>query len=290
MSHEITAAEQVPDLAPALETAAPGPGVATPLQSRVLALQRSAGNAAVGRMLAAQRTLARQEEPTEAEIAEAEAWAAEGVRRGTDLTPGAPGAGLNNAPGGFDAEYDPGIGELTIIMRCGVEFVDGIKADGTAAPGLEQAVADIALLPTEIEREQRRALFRWNPDKGDPERTQFKTDVESQIEGFWGGQHEFFLRKRGWSWLGATVRIDIQIADKEDLPDLPPHDPPGQDPAGRRPRRGGRPGRPGERARPGAQHVQQRPAHRQLPAAPRHVRRQPQRRGGRPGRRRCATW
>jgi outer membrane protein OmpA-like peptidoglycan-associated protein len=104
-------------------------------------------------------------------------------------------------------------------MRCGVEFVDGIKADGTAADGLEQAVADIDLLPTEIEREQRRALFRWSPDKGDPDRVQFKTDVESQIEAFWGGHHEFFLRKRGWSWLGATVRIDLQVADKEDIPD-----------------------------------------------------------------------
>ena len=98
------------------ETAAPAPAVSEagplPIPQRMLALQQKVGNAAFGRMVArwqeaGGRTLARDEIPTEAEIKEAEDWAAEGVRRGTDLTPGAGGAGLNNAPGGFDAAYDP---------------------------------------------------------------------------------------------------------------------------------------------------------------------------------------
>ncbi len=232
--------EQAPQLAPALDAApsmapaAPaGPiaaGFGNAAVSRALAsgvapqhlmsLRPGMGNAALGRILAPQRILARQdhEPPTPAELAEADAWAAEGIKRGNDLTPGNTGAGLANAGGGFDAEYDPTAGELTIIMRCGVEFVDGIAADGTPAAGLEEQAEAIRNLPTEIERQQRLALFRWSPDAADPEKVAFKTGVESQIEGFWGGRHEFFLRKRGWSWLGATVRIDIQVDDKANLP------------------------------------------------------------------------
>src|SRR5512138_2099528 len=101
----------------------------------MLALQQRVGNAAFGHMVGRwrQRALARQELPTEAEIKAAEAWAATGPFVGKDLTPGAGGAGLNNAPGGFDATYDPSLDELTITMRCGVEFKDGIGKDGKAA-------------------------------------------------------------------------------------------------------------------------------------------------------------
>jgi outer membrane protein OmpA-like peptidoglycan-associated protein len=184
---------------------------------RVPAVPAGTGNAALARMLSGPRMLSRDDLPTAEEIAEADAWAAEGIRRGTNLTPGAPGAGLNNAPGGFDAEYDPAAGELTVIMRCGVEFTDGISRAGVARPGLQTQLDRANALP-EPQRRARLAQFRWSEDKGDPERAAFKTGVESQIESFWGGRHEFFLRKSGWSWLGATVRIDLQVADKEDVP------------------------------------------------------------------------
>jgi outer membrane protein OmpA-like peptidoglycan-associated protein len=176
-----------------------------------------AGNATLARMLSGPRMLSREELPTPAELAEADAWAADGIRRGTNLTPGAPGAGLNNAPGGFDAEYDPATGELVVIMRCGVEFTDGISRAGVARPGLQSQLDRANAMP-EPQRRARLAQFRWSEDKSDPERVAFKSGVESQIEGFWGGRHEFFLRKRGWSWLGATVRIDLQVTDKEDVP------------------------------------------------------------------------
>src|SRR5215212_5099176 len=118
---------------------------------RMLALQQRVGNAAFGRMVArwAQaegRTLAREDLPTEAEIKEAEAWAATGPFVGKDLTPGAGGAGLGNAPGGFDAAYDPSQDELTITMRCAVDWVDGIGADGKAAKGLEKQLENIKKL------------------------------------------------------------------------------------------------------------------------------------------------
>ena len=45
------------------------------------------------------------------------------------------------------------------------------------------------------------------------------TGVESTIEPFWSGNHQFFLRKKGWSWLGANVKVDIVVADKADMTD-----------------------------------------------------------------------
>lgn len=215
---ERQSAEQTTD-APAPATALE-PAALDTVPQRMLALQQRVGNVAFGQMVGRwrERTLARQELPTEAEIAEAEAWAAEGVREGKDLTPGAGGAGLNNASGGFDAKYDPKAHELTIIMRCGVEFVDGITKDGVAADGLEEQLERIRALPTEAERQARLAAFRWAEGDEAEEKVQFKQDVEATIEPFWGGQHEFFLRKRGWSWLGAKVTVDLQVDSKSKLP------------------------------------------------------------------------
>ena len=157
MSREHESAENVTETAtPAREAASP----ALDVPQRMLALQRKVGNAAFGRMVArwAQaegRTLAREDLPTEAEIKEAEAWAATGPFDGKDLTPGAGGAGLNNAPGGFDAAYDPSQDELTITMRCAVDWVDGIGADGKAVKGLEKQLENIKKLPTEAQRQER---------------------------------------------------------------------------------------------------------------------------------------
>jgi outer membrane protein OmpA-like peptidoglycan-associated protein len=219
MSREHQAAESV------AETAAPTPDVASPdIPQRMLSLQKKVGNAAFGRMVARWaraegRTLARDELPTAAEIKEAEDWAATGPFEGKDLTPGVGGAGLNNAPGGFDAAYDPSQDELTITMRCAVQWVDGIGKDGKAAKGLEKQLENIKKLPTEAQRQERLALFRWPDAKTAAEKTSFMSGVESTIEPFWSGNHQFFLRKKGWSWLGANVKVDIVVKDKEDMGD-----------------------------------------------------------------------
>ncbi|HEX6024110.1 MAG TPA: OmpA family protein [Solirubrobacter sp.] len=218
MKHEQQAAPE-----PAIEQAMPAIE-ATPVstQQRLLSLQRSVGNQAFGRMIdrwkAGKAVLAREDIPTEEEIKEAEAWAAEGVREGKDLTPGAGGAGFNNAPGGFDASYDPKAGELTIIMRCGVEFVDGITKDGVAAKGLEEELEKANKLPA-LEREARLATFRWPEPDDDVQKVTFNKDVEAMVEPFWSGQHEFFLRKKGWSWLGAKVKVDLKVDNKSRVPD-----------------------------------------------------------------------
>src|SRR5690349_1434586 len=219
MSREHQTAESV------AETAAPTPETASPdIPQRLLALQKKVGNAAFGRMVArwAQtpgRTLARDDLPSAAEIKEAEDWAATGPFEGKDLTPGVGGAGLGNAPGGFDAAYDPSQDELTITMRCAVQWVDGIGKDGKAAKGLEKQLENIKKLPTEAQRQERLALFRWPDAKTAAEKTNFMSGVESTIEPFWSGNHQFFLRKQGWSWLGANVKVDIVVKDKEDMGD-----------------------------------------------------------------------
>jgi outer membrane protein OmpA-like peptidoglycan-associated protein len=226
VSPEQQPAEQQQTAAPETTIQEAMPAIeATPLstQQRLLSLQRKVGNQAFGRMIdrwkADKAVLAREDIPTEAEIAEAQAWADEGIRKGTDLTPGNPGAGLNNAPGGFDAEYDPKLGQLTIIMRCGVDFVDGIGRDGVPASGLQPELDRINALPTEIERQTELAKFQWPEPDDDIQKVTFRNDVESMIEPFWSGQHEFFLRKKGWSWLGAKVKVDLRVDNKSRLPD-----------------------------------------------------------------------
>ena len=264
------------------ETATPAPADADsrPRSTSPSACSRCSskvGNAAFGRMVArwAQtqgRTLAREDLPTEAEIKEAEAWAATGPFEGKDLTPGVGGAGLNNAPGGFDAKYDPSQDELTITMRCGVEWVDGIGKDGKAAKGLEKQLEKIKKLPTEAQRQEQLALFRWPEAKTAAEKTTFMTGVESTIEPFWSGNHQFFLRKKGWSWLGANVKVDIVVKDKEDIADQHMHDQAGEGAGQRQPGRQRR-ARPGDqRARPGHERHEQHRGRRQLPQPPRHVR------------------
>lgn len=207
-------AARVPDVAP---------DVPQSTHARLLGLQQQVGNAAFGRMVnrwkAGKPILAREDIPTEAEIAEAEAWAAEGKKSLKDLTPGAGGAGLNNAPGGFDAEYDPKLGELTIIMRCAVDFVDGISKEGVARRGLEKELEKANALPTEVQRQQRLALFRWGEGEDAVDKTTFRTDVEHEVEPFWSGKHQFFMRKKGWSWLGATVKVDLKVDNKSRVPD-----------------------------------------------------------------------
>src|SRR5262249_12403697 len=126
-------------------------------QQRLLSLQQRVGNQAFGRMVdrwkADKAVLAREDIPTDDEIKQAEAWAAGGKKSGKDLAPGAGGAGLNNAPGGFDAEYDPKAGELTIIMRCAVDFIDGIGRDGKPRKGLEKQAERIKKITSDIKRQ-----------------------------------------------------------------------------------------------------------------------------------------
>ena len=193
---------------------------------RVPAIPAGTGNAALARMLSSPRMLSREDTPTAAEIAEADAWAAEGIRRGTNLTPGAPGAGLNNAPGGFDAKYDPGVGRAddhhALRRRVHRRHLAGRRRPPRACEkqlDRAQRAADRAAAPGAAR------AFRWPEDKSAEERLDVqdrRRDARSSPSG--AASHEFFLRKKGWSWLGATVKVDLQVGDKEDDPRRAPDD------------------------------------------------------------------
>lgn len=100
----------------------------------------------IDRWKADRAILAREDTPSDAEIQEAEKWAAEGPKSLKDLTPGAGGAGLN-----------------------------------------------------------------WGDGEDAADKVAFRQDVQTEVEPFWSNQHEFFMRKKGWSWLGATVTVDLQV-------------------------------------------------------------------------------
>ncbi len=220
MTQERTPGEQIeaPEHAKAAIAQTP-----VPTQERLLALQQRVGNQAFGRMLdrwkADKAVLAREDIPSDAEIKEAEDWAAEGTKGSKDLTPGAGGSGLNNAPGGFDAEYDPKLGVLTVTMRCAVDFQDGIDKAGVAKKGLEKQLERINKIADPLERETQLGLFRWGEGEDAEDKVNYRSGVEAEVEPFWSNQHQFFMRKKGWSWLGATVTVDLKIENKSKMPD-----------------------------------------------------------------------
>ena len=115
------------------------------------------------------------------------------------------GAGLNNAPGGFDAEYDPRLGELTdhdaLRRRVQRRHLAGRRRP---AKGLEKQLERINALADPIERAEQLAPFRWREGE-DPERQGRLHAPASRRRSSPSGaaSHQFFLRKKGWSWLGA---------------------------------------------------------------------------------------
>lgn len=192
----------------------------------MLGIQRSAGNQAAG--LAVRALLARQ--PTTApapapgvtpapapgltappgpapdpavELKKAEDFVKAGPYK-SDVTPG--GAGTE---GGFEADYNPSKGEMTIAMRCAVTFKHGI--DDALTPG------DPALTPVVTKAKRLRgaarkrfiAPYQWTPEQKGP----WKTDLKALIDEKWGKKHEFHLRKPQWEWIGAKVIVNIDVHD-----------------------------------------------------------------------------
>ena len=127
---EPSLAEPAPavSVAPVSPTSAHGVGCAcsgcAPAWSpaNVLALQRGAGNAAVARSIAPANVLARviDDRPYNEGRQARDEWIAGGVRGPEDHVP-------STGRGGFEAQYDPSGQKLTIELRGGVDFRDGMK-------------------------------------------------------------------------------------------------------------------------------------------------------------------
>lgn len=119
--------------------------------------------------------------------------------------------------GGFTAWYFPfgGPGVLSVVQNIAAEFKDTLIVDaGKIVPHPDlPAGAQMTALATAIDhlpepqRSARLANYQWGTGH---ERVDWLSDLESVIEDAWGFEHEFFLNRPCWDWLGAEVNVDIR--------------------------------------------------------------------------------
>jgi hypothetical protein len=177
----------------------------------VLALQRGAGNAAVARSLAIRRTVARviDDRPYNEGRQARDEWIAGGVRGPEDHVP-------STGRGGFEAQYDPAGQKLTIELRGGVDFRDGMKLYfGTYAvaqqPGNGPAAAAATAINALPRAQRAAAMAPWIWD--DAAKTTFLSEFESSIEQAWSAKHQFHCSKEFWTDLGAAVDVRVVVRD-----------------------------------------------------------------------------
>ena len=152
------------------------------------------------------------------ELGEAEDWARAGPYPADPLT--MVGAG---GIGGFDAQYRPdaaqGNGVLQISQGVAVTFKDTLVLAGPlaapnpdlpATPEMTALAARVNAIPDPAARATALAAYQWTP----AEKAPWIATLEPQIEQGWGGQHEFFLNKPRWDWLGSSVAVDLNIGER----------------------------------------------------------------------------
>ena len=163
--------------------------------AQVQALQRSAGNAAVLRMLSA-RGLMREPGPG-AVCSPADQAKLEELLSTTyieeDYHPST-GIGL------FDAVYAPGDGNLTITLGIAFDFVNGDPANATWVASVGGPAAAATFTPDQ---------FNWTPD----EIREWKANAISQVTAIWAGRYTFFTQKDCWSTL-PPVNVGIEIVER----------------------------------------------------------------------------
>jgi outer membrane protein OmpA-like peptidoglycan-associated protein len=227
MSREHERSEvQAPE--PAVSPTAPAPAAATPVAG-VLALQRSAGNAAVSRALARQAAPPATASPIVAgpggappqavpvvgpstgdaatDLAAADAFHKSGVR-------GPQAIQSSSGIGAFSATYTPSTDTLKITVKGSVVFEPGIKPKGSGFevgdPGLAPVLTRIP--PPGPRRTAFIAAFQWTTAEEAP----FLADLARVVGDAWKGKHEFHVNRPQWEWIGAKVDIDIQVRKQED--------------------------------------------------------------------------
>lgn len=152
------------------------------------------------------------------ELEDAEKWAKAGPY------PAAPktmvGAG---GRGGFDAQYTPdateGAGVLDIKQGVSIQFQDLlVTAGGVATPNpLLGGTPELTALATRIngiadagQRATALAAYQWNNAEEQP----WIDKLKPLIEGGWSGKHSFFLNKPRWNWLGAEVKVTLDVGKR----------------------------------------------------------------------------
>jgi outer membrane protein OmpA-like peptidoglycan-associated protein len=152
------------------------------------------------------------------ELEDAQDWAAGGPYP-TDPQTLVGAGGL----GGFDAQYRPdaaqGNGVLQISQGVAVTFKNTLVAGGAGVvphpdlpvtPDMTALAARVNAIPDATRKATAVAAYQWSP----AEKAPWIAQLEPQIEQGWGGQHEFFLNKPRWEWLGASVAVDLNIGER----------------------------------------------------------------------------
>ncbi|MCB9797170.1 MAG: OmpA family protein [Alphaproteobacteria bacterium] len=138
----------------------------------------------------------------DANLGRAEAFKDHGDYGPQDVVPG-------TGKGGFEATYHPASDSMQVTLRCAVNFVDGLQVDTSGAINPAhanlQADANAAAGLSEPDRSAFIAQYQWAAgDKGT-----WMADLESSVEGAWSQQHEFFINRPQWEWIGARINVDI---------------------------------------------------------------------------------
>jgi hypothetical protein len=207
----------VAEPAPPLSGAADGPAA-------VLALQRTAGNAAVARMLARQPAVASPggvynplQEGYDTARKERDAFVAAGKKGPQTYNPST--GNKDNYYGGFDVEYDPSAGQLLVTLKGAVLFLAGMTLDPTGRavavePSAQTAAAAAAInkLP-KADRAAEVAKWSWSsaggPDANDEQ--EFLDGFKGSVEGAWRKKHPFHCSKEYWEDLGAETEIKVEV-------------------------------------------------------------------------------
>ena len=216
-------AQERADLGTAATTVA-APGFASP--AGVLALQRSAGNAAVTALLR-QPTAAPPapsgvynplQEGYDTARKEREQFIAQGKKGPQTYNPST--NNKDNYYGGFDVEYDPAKGAFTVTLKGAVLFVAGMTLDpatGRAqavepSPQTAAAAAAINKLP-KAKRPAEVAKWSWSsaggPDANDEQ--EFLDNFKSSVQSAWSKKHPFYCTKKYWEDLGAETQVKVEI-------------------------------------------------------------------------------
>ena len=161
----------------------------------MLNLQRSAGNAAVARMLAQRAMLMRQDTATcsPADQAKLDELLSKTYTQ-EDFHPST-GRGL------FDAIYAPGDGNLTITVGITFKFVDGNPADPTWVASVGGPAVAATYRPEQ---------FKWTKDEQD----NWKSNAIAQITATWAHQYVFFTQKACWTGKLPPVNVGIEIVER----------------------------------------------------------------------------
>jgi hypothetical protein len=226
----LTAAEELVETAePPAPAAAEAPPARAMSPAALAGLQRSAGNAAVTRLLARQPTVAPPApaggvfNPLQAGYDDArkqrDAFVAAGKKGPQTYNPSTRNA--DNYYGGFDVEYDPGTDQLLVTLRGAVLFLAGITLDATtgraqAAETSAQTAAAAATINKLPAGARAAAVLQWQwstaggPDANDEQ--EFLDGFKSSVESAWRKKHPFHCTTQYWEDVGAETEIKVEVA------------------------------------------------------------------------------